>query len=107
MSARRAVIRLTPRAMRDAESILANSELTWGMKQSAAYQAAITKTLSLLRNHPRLGHPRDDLLPGCRSINVEQHVIYYQPQDREIVVLRILHGRQDPSDKVKEPRSRT
>ena len=67
----------------------------------------ITRTLGLLRRHPRLGQLRDDLFPGYRGINVEQHIIYLQPLASEIVVVRILHGRQDPTGKVNEPPSRT
>jgi plasmid stabilization system protein ParE len=31
---------------------------------------------------------------------VEQHVIFYHVTDSEIIVSRVLHGRQDPTGKV-------
>jgi toxin ParE1/3/4 len=102
MSARKPGIRLTPRAARDFENILAQTEATWGIRQAERYQAAITSALRRLRNHPQLGQRRDDLAPGYRGIRVEHHVIYYDPQPGEIVVLRILHSRQDPIGKVEE-----
>ena len=106
MSARRSAIRLTPQADRNYENILLYTERTWGEKQSATYQAAITQALSALRDHPRVGRSRDDLFPGCRSIQAEQHVIYFhQPRAGEIEVLRILHHRQDASAAVEEPPS--
>jgi toxin ParE1/3/4 len=77
MSARRSAIQLTPQADRDYENILLYTERTWGEKQSATYQASIAQALSALRDHPLVGRPRDDLFPGCRSIQAEQHIIYF------------------------------
>jgi toxin ParE1/3/4 len=105
MSARRAAIRLTREADRDFADIGLYTSRVWGSAQYASYRAAITQVLRSVRDHPALGQIRDDLFPGCRSINVEHHIIYYHPQESEIVVLRILRGRQDPTDKVKQPRS--
>lgn len=76
----------------------------WGEKQQLSYEAAIDQALDMLSTHPQAGRPRDDLFPGCRSIQVEQHVIYYhQPAATEIVVQRILHNRQDASVAMKDP----
>ena len=45
----------------------------------------------MLSQHPETGRHRDDLFPGCRSVQVAHHVIYYhQPDPTEIEVLRIL-----------------
>ena len=93
MSARRPAIRLTPEADLDLKSILNYTRRTWGEGQTAMYRAAISRSLASLRDHPRSGEPRDNLLPGCRWVRVEQHVIYYrQPQPDEIEVVRILHA---------------
>jgi toxin ParE1/3/4 len=79
---------------------------TWGEEQRLAYEAAIYQTLGMLSRHPQAGRPRDDLFPGCRSVQVEQHVIYYYlPDDTTIFGQRILHSRQDESAAVKEPPS--
>jgi toxin ParE1/3/4 len=105
MSAHKLEVRLTARARRDVENILLHTERTWGAEQTAAYDSAITRTLDLLRVHPQLGRPRDDLFSGSRSVQVEQHVIYYHhPQAAVIEVLRVLHRRQDASTLVGDPR---
>jgi toxin ParE1/3/4 len=92
MSARKAAIQLTSQAERDYESILVYTERTWEEKQSAIYQASIAQALSALRDHPQASRPRDDLFPGCRSIQVEQHVIYFhQPRADEIELQGPLH----------------
>jgi toxin ParE1/3/4 len=104
MSVRRPGVRLTDRAEQDVENIVLHSERTWGEEQSITYAAAIARALVLLRDHPQVGRQRDDLFPGCRGVQVEQHVIYYhQPRTTEIEVLRILHVRQDASASIKEP----
>jgi toxin ParE1/3/4 len=58
-----------------------------------------------MRDYPLVGQARDNLFPGCRSVQAEQHVIYYYQSETEIVVVRILHGRQDASTAVNDPRS--
>jgi plasmid stabilization system protein ParE len=64
------------------------------------------QALEMLSQHPQAGRTRDDLFSGCRSVQVEQHVIYYhQPKATEIVVQRILYHRQDASAVIQEPRS--
>ncbi len=104
MSARRVEVRLSRAAQRDVAHILTYTQRTWGLRQRANYRAAIYRALDRLSRFPGAGRPRDDRFPGCRSLQVEQHVIYfYQPGSDEIEVVRILHGRQDASAAVKDP----
>lgn len=106
MSVRSPLVVLAPQAERDYAFILVYTQRTWGGQQKASYRAMIAQALRSLREHPHSGRSRDDLFFGCRSLQVQQHVIYYyQPQPTEIVVLRILHHRQDASAGVKEPPS--
>jgi toxin ParE1/3/4 len=106
MSARRPAIRLAPRSERDYQSILLYTRRTWGERQRAAYRDKIVQALRRLRDYPQLGQPRDDLFLGCRGLPVEQHVIFYhQPEANAIVVLRILHQRQDATSEIIAPLS--
>ena len=101
---RRPKIRLTADASRDYEDILLHTRHAWGVVQTATYRAALSGAFGRLQRFPELGQPRNDLFTGCRSVQVEQHVIYYhQPRASEIVVVRILHRRQDAGVAVKEP----
>ena len=89
-------VRFTRDAQQDYTGILLYTHRTWGFEQRETYRTAILRTLSQLRVHPLLGRPRDDLFSGCRSIRVNQHVIYYhQPGPAEIVIVRILHSRRE------------
>jgi toxin ParE1/3/4 len=104
MFARKLAVRLSREADRDVLDILLYTRRTWGTKQRATYETLIVQALDTLSQHPQTGQPRDDLFPGCRSFQVEQHVIYYyQRKATEIVVRRILHYRQDASAAVEEP----
>jgi toxin ParE1/3/4 len=106
MSVRKPVVRLTPQAEQNLENILVYTRHMWGEEQTATYRTAIERAIGLLHEHPPSGRPRDDLFSGCRSVQIEQHVIYYrQPQATEIVVLRLLHRQQDASSGVVESQS--
>jgi len=50
---------------------------------------------AVLAEFPRMGRPRDDLLPGLRSLPFGDYVIFYWPVPDGIQVLRVLHGARD------------
>ena len=105
MSVREVNVRFTLAARRDLRSIALYTLRVWGRTRQESYRAALEKAFAMLRDHPRSGRPRDDLFPGCRSIQAGQHVIYYHQADATIVVRRILHSRQDASAALDEPAS--
>ncbi|MBA3451380.1 MAG: type II toxin-antitoxin system RelE/ParE family toxin [Chloroflexia bacterium] len=106
MSAHSVDVQLARSAHRDIDDILLYTRRTWGNHQRANHRAAIYQALDMLSRYPEAGRARDDRFPGCRSIQVEQPIIYFhQPQAGEIEVLRILHHRQDASAAVPEPPS--
>src|SRR5215211_4370543 len=87
MSARKLAVRLSREADRDVLDILLYTRRTWGTEQQATYETVMIRALEMLSQHLEAGRPRDDIFPGCRSVQVEQHVIYYhQPEAKEIVV---------------------
>lgn len=89
-------IRLTPEAKRDLADIFRYSAKTWGLDQASQYTRAIDAALTEIASRPKAGRPRDNLLPGMRSRNVQRHVIYYRDVEDGIWVIRILHTAQDP-----------
>jgi plasmid stabilization system protein ParE len=50
--------------------------------------------------YPERGRQRDELYTACRSLPVEQHVVFYYLTDDAVVIDRVLHGSQDPTGKV-------
>ena len=48
-----------------------------------------------LLRFPLRGRPRDELLPGLRSILSHTHVVFYRAARDHIEIVRVLHGRRD------------
>jgi toxin ParE1/3/4 len=44
---------------------------------------------------PAIGRPRHELHPGYRSFAIGSYVIFYQPIENGIEIVRVLHGRRD------------
>jgi toxin ParE1/3/4 len=57
----------------------------------------VEAAVELLSHYPDLGHPREDLRPGLRSLRVRpfQHLLFYRRAADEIVLLRLIHGARD------------
>src|SRR5215216_7191801 len=78
MSARRPTVTLKPAARRDFRSILAYTSGRWGIAQRDIYRAAINRAFDTLGDNPEIGKARDELSPGLRTFQVEEHVIFYR-----------------------------
>lgn len=68
----------------------------WGPAQAHVYLDALETRLIELARHPLVGRKRDDLIPGFLSVPFGSHVIFYERASFGIVVMRVLHRRQDP-----------
>ena len=55
----------------------------------------ITQRFSLLRDNPLMGRQQDYLLISLRSFTVRGYMIFYQPFENGIYILRILHSSRD------------
>lgn len=55
----------------------------------------IKQLILMLGRQPLLGELRDDLRPGLRSFPAGNYVIYYEPTQPRISILRVLHGARD------------
>jgi toxin ParE1/3/4 len=57
---------------------------------------SITDRFFLLGGHPYLGRSRDDDFGiGLRSFPVGEYVIVYLVEDKDVLILRVVHGRRD------------
>ena len=57
---------------------------------------SITDRFLLLASHPYLGRSRDeDFGIGSRSFPVGEYVIVYCVEDKDVLILRVAHGRRD------------
>jgi toxin ParE1/3/4 len=55
----------------------------------------IREKCALLAQQPGIGRDRSDILSGLRGFPVGNYVIFYQPTNDGIAVVRVLHGARD------------
>jgi toxin ParE1/3/4 len=55
----------------------------------------IREKCALLSQQPGIGRDRSDILSGLRGFPVGNYVIFYQPMNDGISVVRVLHGARD------------
>src|SRR4051794_7829436 len=68
---------LRPAAVTDLNDIRLFTQQRWGLDQRRRYGGQLRRTLRSLVENPELGPQRDELYPGCRSLVVGSHVIFY------------------------------
>jgi toxin ParE1/3/4 len=68
----------------------------WGEEQMSRYIDGLHAKFVELAQFPSLGRSRDELAPDYRSIVQGAHIVFYRTTARELVIVRILHGRMDP-----------
>ena len=56
---------------------------------------SIATRFDTLSSHPRMGRVRNDLRRGLRSHPVGNYLIFYRIVARDVLILRVLHGRRD------------
>jgi toxin ParE1/3/4 len=96
-------LRITEPARRDLVQILGLSAQAWGDDQADRYEADLYEAFDLVRQFPDLGTERPHLFLGSRAYPVGSHAVYYQIIEQDIVIVRILHQRQDPNLQCDDP----
>lgn len=87
---------LSPAAAEDLREIGRYLVTKASREVAARVVRGIRDTCQLLADTPgRIGHARDELRPGARSIPVPPHVVYFRYAGDVIEVIRILHERRD------------
>jgi len=87
---------IPPIAISDLEKIVQFGRSNWGDLKAHQYIEHLKNQFQQLTIHPKLGILRDEILPGIRSLGVDSHVIFYRIKKKQIEIIRILHGRQEP-----------
>lgn len=87
---------VTESAKQDLRNIYGYTLEQWGALQADKYLEKLKASMWLLTDNPELGMNRSDLLENIQSYSSEKHVLYYRFTSNSIIVLRILHGQQDP-----------
>lgn len=87
---------LTEPAQADIESIAEYTASKWGFDQAGAYLDLLIERFIALALQPEIGIAHFEFGEAVRAFPAGSHIIYYQQTDFGVLVLRVLHQRQDP-----------
>lgn len=65
------------------------------IEQADRWVDRLDETLGLLATQPLMGRAREELAAEVRSFPIGRYVIFYQPIDDGIDVVRVLHSARD------------
>ena len=88
--------RLSRKARADLKKIYIYTSETFGRRQADGYLDSIEQKLELLAEQPGIGRQRPEIDERTRSFPHESHTIYYDIRGPDLLILRVLHGSQDP-----------
>jgi toxin ParE1/3/4 len=87
--------RITRLADADLVEIAEYTARQWGDAPALKYCSALQTAFNRIGDGPMTprSRARDDLLPECRVIAVEQHFVVYRRRDDATEILHVLHQR--------------
>lgn len=87
--------RTTVEADRDIIEIYVLGAQQFGVAQSERYVDELFDSFELLAENPQMARERRELNPPMRLHPYHAHLIAYLVRDGDILIVRVLHGRQD------------
>lgn len=87
-----------PRAEADLSAIAQYTKTEWGEQQAKHYLSDIRRQISFAAEIPGLGSEGFGLPPGYRKLRVGSHRVIYRCTADQLVVVRVLHVREDVPD---------
>ncbi|KAA6460844.1 type II toxin-antitoxin system RelE/ParE family toxin [Acidobacteria bacterium AB60] len=93
-------IRISVEAHNDIDEIAKYSVHTWGWRQADAYLTRIEECLEQIAANPGIGRSCDQLRAGLRRFEVGRHVLFYAAETDGIFVIRVLHQRMLPLERL-------
>ena len=93
---------LTDRSLDDIAAIEKYSIERWGKKTASKYVGQIENALSLIHSNPDLLRQEEGFPPFLRFYNVNKHVLVFDIQMREIILLTLFHGSMDIPSRLAE-----
>ena len=87
--------RFSRRAALDLEAIAEYTIERFGVEQARGYRDDLSACFDRLADNPRLGRPAAELAPGLRRYEHRSHIIFYQQQGTDLLIVRVLHYRME------------
>ncbi len=89
--------RLTQPAIKDIEQIADYIAKQAGLKQSERFLSKLDGKFAKISQFPNLGRRRDEILPGLRSLPINDYLILYMPIENDVEIFRVVSGYRDIS----------
>ena len=87
--------RLTSRAESDLAEIADYTIGNFGIKQARHYRDALETCFQTIADNPMLGLEDDKLAPRLRRHQHKSHVVFYLPEKKGVLIVRVLHEKRD------------
>ena len=87
--------RTTLAADEDIIDLYVRGVTAFGTRQAERYFEGLFSAFALLADNPRMARERTELDPPMRLYPYRAHLIVYVEGDEGILIVRVLHGRQD------------
>ncbi|KFC67731.1 Plasmid stabilization system protein [Devosia sp. LC5] len=91
--------RFSAQAAEDIYFIYENGKRSFGERAAELYYLLFLDAAELASRHPLAAAIRDDIGENVR-VRYGSHAIFYQLDDPDIVILRVLHQSQDWQDQI-------
>ena len=92
---------ITQQAKAELAAIQSYSVHNYGQQQARKYLSSIRKSCQLIKANPRIGHHKVDFKEPTYAFPVENHVLYYSFDDKNIYLLAVLHQGMLPKNHLK------
>lgn len=86
---------LSEAADQDLENIFDFTLNQFGFDQAEKYLLEIEDLFKILVLHPESGKARNEIKEGLYSFPKDNHIIFYRILDKQIQIIRVLHGSRD------------
>ena len=94
---------ITNKAIIDLESIWNYTVETWSERQADLYYEMLISCCQHIADNPACGRSYDDIAEDLYGFIANKHIIFYRVVSQsEIEIVRILHGRMDLKNRIRE-----
>jgi toxin ParE1/3/4 len=92
-----AQFRLTEPAIQDIEQIADYIARQSGLDQADRFLNKLDARFVKIAQFPNLGRQRDEILPGLRSLPMDNYLILYMVMGQDVEIFRVVSGYRDLS----------
>ena len=98
-----AKIAFRQQAIDDLNNIWKYTAEKWSINQANTYYASIQRACSSIGENPTIGKAYEDVMSNLLGLRTGKHIIFYLTGSTDrIEIIRILHGRMDLKNRLKE-----